>query len=151
LFHACISSRFKRSKVQGRIRTVTSTFREFSKCRNDLWSAKFATRGEGAMDVARDRWTGSGIMIDSAEKPLGMLRRAQHERKILNVIDSSPFVLRLSKDERRIFQQNRMLCLTPVPFCELRSAASPRDAQCLLARVARGERSVRRFCPGVSL
>ena len=30
------------------------------------------------------------MIIDSAEKPLGMLRRAQHERKILNVINPLP-------------------------------------------------------------
>jgi hypothetical protein len=30
------------------------------------------------------------LAIDSAEKPLGMLRQAQHERKILNVINPDP-------------------------------------------------------------
>ena len=30
---------------------------------------------------------GADIIVDSAEKPLGMLRQAQHERKILNVIN----------------------------------------------------------------
>ncbi len=38
----------------------------------------------------RNPTVGSGVPKDSAEKPLGMLRRAQHERKILNVINPLP-------------------------------------------------------------
>jgi hypothetical protein len=49
---------------------------------------------------------GSGITIDSAEKPLGMLRRAQHERKILNVINPSPVRPEALEGQRRVFQQN---------------------------------------------
>jgi hypothetical protein len=34
---------------------------------------------------------------------LGMLRGPQHERKIINDIKASPFVLSLSKDSERFF------------------------------------------------
>jgi hypothetical protein len=58
------------------------------------------------MGCAKDVDVGSGMITDSAEKPQRMLRLAQHERKISNDFDNPPFVLRLSKDERRVFQQN---------------------------------------------
>jgi hypothetical protein len=41
----------------------------------------------------------------AAEKRSGVLRRSQHERKMLNHFKSAPFALRLSKGERWIFQQ----------------------------------------------
>jgi hypothetical protein len=43
---------------------------------------------------------------DSAEKPYEYFEWAQHERKFFNDFSAPPFVLRLSKDERRVFQQN---------------------------------------------
>jgi len=38
-------------------------------------------------------------------KKFGMLREPQHERKIINDISFPPFVLSLSKDSDRVFQQ----------------------------------------------
>jgi hypothetical protein len=44
--------------------------------------------------------------FDSAEKPLGMLHKLSMNGKSPIISTALPFVLRLSKDERWVFQQN---------------------------------------------
>ena len=49
---------------------------------------------------------------DSAENPMNASTKLSMNGKSPTISTAPPFVLRLSKDERRVFQQNRVLCLT---------------------------------------
>ena len=60
-------------------------------------------------------YRGLGLMHDSAEKPLGMLRRAQHERKNLNLINSISVRPELCRRVNAVFLQNLSGTMTPLP------------------------------------
>ncbi len=56
----------------------------------------------GETESVEGRITSTSSLLKNS---ICVLRQAQHERKISIVSMAAPFVLRLSKDERRVFQQ----------------------------------------------
>ena len=53
------------------------------------------------------------VYVDSAENPAERFDKLSMNGKSQMIMTAPPFVLRLSKDERRVFQQNPMLKADP--------------------------------------
>jgi len=107
-----------------------------------LWQSSSRLRASAGSCFGRLSRREISLSFDSTEKSLGMLRpfekprgrlprrpsvpspsRNQHERKILTLSIPSPLVLRFSKDERRVFQQNHHF--KPVPVCPVLRRKAP--------------------------